>query len=145
MHASRYTATLTVLVSALAAGCGGGGSATTTSDTTTSDITTGCSSQGSASSAVASYAGTYTCTSPNVAFTAVLPTATGAFSSCSGSAVNGQLSVSCRGAIGSDGTFNVTGTDDHGNVLTFDGTATATTACGSETSPGGLNTFECQH
>ena len=140
MHPREHTATVVVLVSALVAGCGGGGS-----DSTTPATAAGCPGQSSASAPVASYAGTYTCAGPDVAFTAVLPAATGGFSNCSGSALNGQLAVSCQGSIASDGTFNVTGHDGEGNALSFNGTATATAVCGSETSLAGLNTFHCQH
>jgi len=129
---------IVALVTVLLAGCGGGGSSTIPT------AAVDCPSAGSGSPAIASYAGTYSCTGPDVSFTAVLPTANGNFSSCSGLAVK-TLAVSCHGSIGSDGTFNVTGTDSEGNALTFVGNATATAVCGSEQSPAGANTFQCQH
>ena len=137
MLQSIRSLSIVAVVAVLIAACGGGGSGAATV-TPVAD----CPSAGS--SAVASYAGTYTCTSPDVAFTAVLPTANGNFSSCSGIAI-GALAVSCQGSIQADGAFSVAGTDSEGNPLTFVGNADATSVCGAEKSPAGSNTFKCQH
>jgi hypothetical protein len=67
----------------------------------------------------------------SLVFTAVLPAATTAFSSCRGSAAALSITITCTRSIASDGTLKVSGTDSHGNSLSYLGEATTTRATGT--------------
>jgi hypothetical protein len=138
MQTIRQLRHLVVLVSVLVAGCGGGGSSTSSAAVADGPPVDG------------SFAGTYACASNSVgsdlAFTAVLSTATGVFSSCSGSALGGVIAIACSGSIAQDGAVSLSGTDSHGNSLSFSGEATATSATGSfSIVPANVTgTFQCK-
>jgi hypothetical protein len=96
-----------------------------------------------------SYAGTYACTSSDGALvlTAVLPTPTGAFSSCGGTGAGGAVNITCTGSILAGGALAISGQDTHGNTLTLTGTATSTLASGNySVAPAGvIGQFGCKH
>jgi hypothetical protein len=140
MQHYRHSLAIAILVTVLTAGCGGGGSSTP-SDSATIDLPP----------ASAKLAGTYSCADTDAAsslvFTAVLPAATTAFSSCNGSAAALSIAITCTGSVASDGTLRVSGTDSNGNSLSFLGEATATQATGtySITPANVFGSFLCKH
>ena len=139
MQTYRHLWALVVLASVVATGCGGGGSSAP-SDSAAVDPPP----------ANGNYAGAYSCadtTSTILVFTTTLQSATGAFSSCSGSNPAGSITFSCTGSIASDGTFNLSGTDTHGNSLSFLGIATSTRVTGNYSiTPANVSgSFQCNH
>ncbi len=132
-----HCALLSVLIGAFVGGCGGGGSDSAAS---TAEV--------SSAPADGSYAGTYVCTSSggDATITAVLPTATGALSSCSGSVDSQSVAISCTGSITANGTFAVSAIDANGITSTYTGTASASGASGNySVSNGALGVFTCTH
>ena len=131
---SRRIAMLSsVLVAGFVIGCGGGGSASTVTVTPPPN---------------GSYAGTYVCHTLEVDanFTAILTTATGAFSSCSGYVGNQTVKIACTGSITADGTFNASGVDTNGITSTYVGVADETTVTGTFTaSAPASGDFTCTH
>jgi hypothetical protein len=79
--------------------------------------------------------------------TAVLQTATGAFSSCGGNGDNGIVTITCTGSITKDGALDISGQDTHNNKVTLTGTATSTLATGTwaVTPAGATGSFQCKH
>lgn len=121
------------------AGCGGDGSGG--SDTTANDP----------APANGSYAGTYACgtidTNGTLSITAVLPTATGAFSSCGGTGASGAVNITCTGSIKQDGTLSISGLDTHRNTITLTGQATGKIVTGTyNVVPANVSgSFTCTH
>ena len=84
----------------------------------------------------AGYAGTYHCTASGSSeqFDAVLTTASGSFSSCSGT-VDVSVAITCTGSISPAGAFEVDKVDANGHTSTNIGTATVDGAGGTLTVP----------
>jgi hypothetical protein len=129
---ARRAAAAAILGAALAMGCGGGG---------------GDAEGGSAATpSPLNYSGTYVCTTLHGAITAVLTTAAGSFSSCSGSATphpGDTRTITCQGSISHDGAFNISGVDSRGILVQYAGTATATNVTGTFYAGGTSLPFEC--
>ncbi len=131
-----------VALAAMLVGCGGGGSSAS-SDNTAGDAATPTS--------LGQYAGTYHCAATSGSdevFVAVLPTPTGAFSSCSGSVDSGTESITCTGSISATGNFVANKVDVHGVASTNNGTVSGSAVTGTFSVPAvGVNgaTFACKH
>jgi hypothetical protein len=139
MQTRRIALLSIVLAAGFVSGCGGGGG-----DDSSNSVTP---------AANGSYAGTYSCANAHndANLSAILTTATGAFSSCSGDVDKHTAQISCTGSIGADGTFNVAGIDTNGVKSTYVGVADAKTVSGTVTailtngSPPVSDTFNCTH
>jgi hypothetical protein len=137
----RFLASLIALAAAgVMDGCGGGGSSPVTA-TTTHQVTP---------VTVGDYKGTYDCmaiSGSDEKFEAVLPTASGAFSNCSGSVDAGSDLFTCTGSISPTGDLVVNKADGHGVTSTNVGTVTPASISGTFTAPS-VNvsgTFSCTH